>query len=360
MMRTALISLAIVLALGFGLLGRGRETQAQQPAAKGPPPAAVEIASATAGDFAAVQWVPGTVVSREDARIASEQSGRVVFVVEVGARAKRGDVIARLDDEALRLTERNNIAAVKRAESQLEYSAKQLARMAELKASSSVSETQVDEVENQRRMLAQDLEQARIALDETRRRVREATIRAPFDGVVAERSTQLGEFLAAGATVVRLVNTEHLEVSAQAPVAFAASLAPGAAVTLRNGSHTEQETVRAVVPIGDAASRQFAVRVGLANGAWPIGAAIEVALTTSAAKEVVAVPRDALILRGKETFVMRVDASNKAERIAVQTGTSKGDLIEVRGGAIVAGDRLVVRGGERLAPGQPVTIKKNS
>ena len=97
----------------------------------------------------------------------------------------------------------------------------------------------------------------------------------------------------------------------------------------------------------------------MANGAWPIGAAIEVALTTSVAKEVVAVPRDALILRGKETFVMRVDANNKAERIAVETGTSKGDLIEVRGG-ISAGDRLVVRGGERLMPGQAVMIKKKA
>ena len=106
-------------------------------------------------------------------------------------------------------------------------------------------------------------------------------------------------------------------------MALAEALRPGAAVTLRNGQRLENETVRAIVPVGDATSRQFELRIALANAAWPIGAAVEVALTTAAAQAAVAgAARDALILRGKETFVMRLDASNKAERIAVETGTS--------------------------------------
>ena len=68
-------------------------------------------------------------------------------------------------------------------------------------------------------------------------------------------------------------------------------------------------------------------------------------------------PRDALVLRGSETFVFRVGADRKAERVAVETGRSSGALVEVLGG-IAIGDTLVVRGAERLAPGQAVAIRE--
>ena len=51
----------------------------------------------------------------------------------------------------------------------------------------------------------------------------------------------------------------------------------------------------------------------------------------------------------------RVAGDGTSERIAVVTGTSEGELIEVEGG-IAAGDRLVIRGGERLLPGQRVVF----
>ena len=71
------------------------------------------------------------------------------------------------------------------------------------------------EARAQRDVLEQDLAQARLALAETQRQMRAAIVRAPFDGVVAERFTQRGEFLAVGGAVVRLVNPARLEVSAQ-------------------------------------------------------------------------------------------------------------------------------------------------
>ena len=155
---------------------------------------------------------------------------------------------------------------------------------------------------------------------------------------------------------MRLVNTEHVEVRAQAPVALAASLKAGDTVTLKDGARSQLESIRAVVPVGDAQSRQLEVRVALDDASWPIGAAVEVALPLGETEEVTAVPRDALILRGRETYVYKVGADNRAERIVVETGTADGTMIEVKG-SIVAGDRLVVRGAERLQPGQLLAIK---
>jgi hypothetical protein len=84
-----------------------------------------------------------------------------------------------------------------------------------------------------------------------------------------------------------------------------------------------------------------------------VGAAVEVGLPSAVPRAVVAVPRDALVLRGAGASVMRVNAESVAERVAVEAGITQDGLVEVHGD-VNAGDLLVVRGGERLQPGQRV------
>ncbi|MEE9141490.1 MAG: hypothetical protein V3U59_02150 [Gammaproteobacteria bacterium] len=70
---------------------------------------------------------------------------------------------------------------------------------------------------------------------------------------------------------------------------------------------------------------------------------------------VVAVPRDALILRQDNVYLFKVTDEGTVEQVAVRTGVGNGRMIEVQGD-VRPGDRIVVRGGERLQPGQAVTI----
>ena len=360
-MKARILLVALGAAAALAVLVPGDDPRAQpQPAAIEAPPATVEVAPASAADIASVQWVPGTVLSRADAQIASEQAGRVLSIAEVGERVEQGGVIARLDAAALELAVREVEAALARIAAQLEYQERQLGRLAALKRRSSVAETQLDESRNQRDLLQHDRTRAEVALAETRRQLREATVRAPFGGVVAERRAQPGEFLAAGAVLVRLVDTAHIEVGARVPVVLGAALRPGDPLAVRAGGSAEVvASVRAVVPGGDAQSHQLELRIALPPDSWPIGAALQVGVPAGSAQAAVAVPRDALVLRGSETFVFRVGADRKAERVAVETGRSSGTLVEVLGG-IAIGDTLVVRGAERLAPGQAVAIREPS
>jgi RND family efflux transporter MFP subunit len=328
------------------------------PASNEPPPAVVTTAAAVAHQFEPAQWVPGTVISRDDARVASELAGRVLRVVEVGTRVRRGEVLAQLDGEALTLTERENAAALARTQAQLAYAERQLERLSALQGPSSVAATQLDQVRTERDTLRQDRARAEAVLAQTRRQLRATEVRAPFAGVVAERHAQAGEMLTAGAAVVRLVNTEDIEVRAQAPLSLAARLHEGTTVRVRAGTRDDSAVaaeIRAVVPVGDVSTRQLEVRVRLAQAQWPVGAAIEVALPQGDARDGVAVPRDALILRGAQAWVYRVNADSKAERVDLELGAAHDDLIEVRG-ALAVGDVLVVRGGERLNDGQRVRV----
>ena len=113
-----------------------------------------------------------------------------------------------------------------------------------------------------------------------------------------------------------------------------------------------------VVPVGDERARQFELRVALDPALALVGSAVEVALPESGGDESLTVPRDALVQRQNQTYVIRVSAKNTAEQIPVSASTAAGDKVEVRG-ALAAGDRLVVRGAERLSPGQTVKIVNN-
>jgi len=103
----------------------------------------------------------------------------------------------------------------------------------------------------------------------------------------------------------------------------------------------------------------FEVRIAANDPAWVIGSPVRVALPNSDPRELVAIPRDALVLRGSEMFVLRVTADNKVEKIRVDTGIGLGELVEVIG-KLSGGDRVVTRGAERLQAGQAVVISGGS
>jgi len=352
------LAIAISASLAFVIHQSDAATTPARDASR-PPPPIVDVAAASASLIAPQQWVPGTVASRHDARVASTESGRVVSVAEVGTRVRRGDVLARVDDEALALAVRQAEANLQRSESRRQLAERQAERMTSITQRSSLAEAQLDQVRADRDERRQESLQARAALADAQRRLRDATVRAPFSGTVAERFVEVGEHLGVGAAVLRLVDTVNLEISARAPVAMAAALSTGAHVQVRSQQQVQDAHLRAVVPVGDVQSRQLEVRVSMPTGRFTVGSAVEVGLPSGLAREGIAVPRDALVLRSEGAYVFRVNADGKAERLSVTTGEAQGERVEVSG-TLADGDVLVVRGAERLEDGQRVTVRKSS
>ena len=341
----------MILSLGTGAAGAAGAAEN-----KASPAANVEVAAATRAQLAPARWVPGSVVSRDDARIASGSAGRLVRVAEVGARVKQGEVLAKLDDATLRLRLEEARAEQARATAQRDLAQAQLDRLTRLApGNAAVAQSQMDEAKAQHESMRQDLSR----LDARRRSIEhdiaETEIRAPYAGVVSERYVQRGEYVALGAAVVHLVDTEHLEARIQAPLALAPNLRAGTVVTVRQGGAEQRATVRAVVPVGDERSRQFELRLALPDGMALVGTPIEAALPETVGAESLTVPRDAIVMRQDRTYVVRVREDNTAERVEVTPGLAQDALVAVRG-SLAAGDRVVVRGAERLEPGQVVKV----
>jgi len=322
--------------------------------AKGPPPAPVVVALAQRLALAPLSWYPGTVISRNHARIPAEVEGRIEWVAEIGARVKRGEPVARLDDTLLGQRRIEDQAAIAREQARLKYLKAEVRRLSELVKRNNVARSQLDEAISNRDVRRGELEADRARLSSTRERLARTVIRAPFSGIVTERLLQLGEWAESGKAVVRLVDSKALEVQAWVPVSALRYVRPQARLKLRAGAKQASGTVRTIVPVGDDRSRLYELRVALEPNGWPVGQTLRVAVPTAPAREVIAVPRDALVLRRGGASVYRIGPGDRAEKIEVKVGIAAGKMIEVSG--IRAGDRVAVRGGERLRPGQAVKI----
>lgn len=331
------------------------DADASAPEKPDSPPAVVSVAEAVRTELAPRHWAPGSVISRQDARVASEQGGRVIRVAEVGQQVQAGAALAVLDDTALRLREQEAQADLARIQAQLELATRQEQRYAQLAAQQNIARAQYEQLRADRDMLVQDRARAQALLAQTRHQRTQMTVRAPFAGVVAEREVELGEYLTTGDAVARVVDTAAQEVRVRAPVDLGRHLAVGTPVQVRVAGTERMHPVSALVPVGDEASRQLELRIAMTANELPVGSAVDVGMPSAAVRNAVAVPRDAVVLRPDGDFVWRV-TDGKAERLVVRTGTEVGELVEVTGG-VQPGDRLIVRGGERVEPGQAVTVQ---
>jgi RND family efflux transporter MFP subunit len=319
------------------------------------PPAPVAVDKARLDTFSAALWVSGTVISRHDARIAAETDGRVTWVAEVGARIGNEEPIATIDDTDLQLDLRDSKAQLESLHAQKRYQENNLNRLQELTASNNASINQLDEAQSMLDMTVQEIRRAEVAVAQIQRRIDQTRVLAPFPGVVVERMIQVGEFVSRGSPVARLVDTENREIRAQAPLAVSSFMREGLEVSVKHGDRQSLSPVKRVIPVGDERSRMFEVRIAAEDPAWVIGSPVRVALPNSDPRELIAVPRDALVLRGSEMFILRVTTDNTVEKVTVDTGIGLGKLVEIIGD-VADGDRVVTRGAERLQPGQTVVI----
>lgn len=322
-----------------------------------PPAVPVRVFEAVRQDLASQTWVPGTVVSRNDARIAAEVPGQLVWVAEVGQVLATGQVVARIDDAALQLQLKNDEAGIRRLEANRKYLEQQVERTRRLSEQQIVAASNLEQVTSQLATAEEELVAAQVARERTLFQVSRSEVRAPFAGKVVERLAQPGGYASVGNAVVRLVNVDQVEIRALAPLAIERWVRDGIAVPIELAGEQIDGRVSRVIRVGDERSRMFEVRVE-AKGRVPIiGAAVRVGLPNSGSREVIAVPRDALVLRSDSIYVFKIAEDGTAQRISVQTGIGNSSLIEVIGD-VAAGEKVVVRGAERLRPGQAVTINE--
>ncbi len=299
-------------------------------------------------------WVNGEVISRSNSQVATEVSGRLVWVAEVGARVKEGAVVARIDATLLRQQLDEQLAIVDREQARLDFLEEEVIRLNSLVKQRNVSQSNLDQTIADKAVARGDLAVAKAKAAQVSEKLKRSEIKAPFDGVVTERLLQLGEWADSGKAVIRLVDVEAKELRAWVTDQALPFVKVGDLLSVKVGDENGKGVVNTIVPVGEQRSRLYELRLSTQQP-WVVGQALQLSVPTAKPIEQLSVPRDALVLRRDGTFVFRVAEDGMAQRITVNTGVTTGEFIAVQG-ELREGDKVVTNGGERLRPGQSVQV----
>jgi RND family efflux transporter MFP subunit len=300
--------------------------------------------------------VPGTVVSRNDSRLASELAAKLVWIAEVGTVVKEGDTVARMEDFTFKIREMEAQAMVEREQARVTFLESELKRLEELSERNLSAKSQLDQTVSELAIARSDKRIAEAQLGYAQIAMHITEIRAPFDGVVTERLRNLGERLNVSDVVVRLVDPNRLEVVSRAPLSTVNFIKRSDVLSIGNDYRTGEAPIRTIVPFGNPQSHMFEVRLDADPYLWTVGESVRLTMPTAAAKEVLAIPRDALVLRRDGASVFKVTDESTVVQVSVIVGLGAGALIEVFGD-LAAGDEVVVRGAEGLSDGMSVAVK---
>ncbi|MCW8876585.1 MAG: efflux RND transporter periplasmic adaptor subunit [Kangiellaceae bacterium] len=320
------------------------------------PPALVEVVTAEEKDMAPTMQVSGSIISLNDTRISAQISGELQWLANVGTEVKQGDVIARIDPQNYQINQRRMRAQLERYKADLNFRKQEVKRFEKLASRDNASKARLQEELARRNMLMHDIEDAKASLELARLDLERSQIKAPFNGHIVGRLASVGEYLAVGDDVARLVETNNLEVSLFAPLTVLSYVSKGQSVAVRNGQQIAAFPIKAIVPVGDRVSRMIEIRLSVPVGNWVAGTPLTAAVPNGQPLKAIAVPRDALVIKGSDVFVYRVGDDMKAEQIKAEVNTVVGDWVAIEN-SLKLGDKIVIRGGERLMPGQGVTIK---
>ncbi len=318
-------------------------------------PSPVKVAKVQEIMMAPVRKVPANVQAKFISTIKAESRGIVNHLAEIGTEIKQGEVLAELYDTQSKLREQELKDAVKSARAKYEFLKSENSRLKDLLTKNLVSNSELEQNQSNYLSSKSDLAQTKSRLEQYLDQITKLTILAPFDGHVMQQFAQPGQLLNSGDNVLEFMQDDNLEVVVFVPFKFKSQINNGAGwKILTSDNRIIEATINNFIPAATGMSRTIEVHLTVNDENLWSGESVNVMVPKQARQKVVAVPRDALVIRQSETFVYTI-VENKSHKVDVITGMAEGELIAVKG-LLSAGDIVVVRGNERLRPDQEVKI----
>jgi RND family efflux transporter MFP subunit len=160
---------------------------------------------------------PATVVSLNESTISARIAAQVESIpVRVGDIVEAGSTLAKLDCSDYKLASRESRSRIEALNAQIELAKRRLDRTKKLTLKKSVSEELLDERESDLSVLSADIRGAKADLEMASINESRCTVTSPFRALIMERSSAVGQFASIGTALVKIMDIENLELSAQA------------------------------------------------------------------------------------------------------------------------------------------------
>ena len=365
------VALVLLIALGLGAWTQRDLIEAQLAAAPAEEPvveepAAPQLTQINRGEWTTVEpqtlrrtiKVIGTLQPSRRAELSAETAGQVEAVLaRSGDAVEEGALLVQVDVEGLEIDlnlARSNAEATR---SELGLAEGQLERQQALAERGVAATAALDEAQTGVQRLRATLAAQEDQISAAERALRGAAVRAPFDGVIAERTVEAGNVVAPGTPLLTIVDLRRMEMRAQSPIAAGAVLAPGQVVELRVdgvAGRSFEGVVDRVAPVADEGTRALTVYALIENedGRLLGGMFATGEVVTAEAVDALAVPQEAVRTEDGDHLLVIEDGT--IARRNVMIGETWGGLVEVEG--LEPGDQVVTAPLEGLEPGETVEL----
>jgi len=348
-------------------------------AQEGPPPAMVRVGQVVQEELIA-QWdVVGRLRELRRATVAAELSGRIVSMpVEEGDRVKGGKtVLVQIDDvwakikvaraEADLSAAEGRVAETEAALDQARRDATYLeqlekqgsARVKEVEDAQTLVRSEVARLASAKAELLGAKSDLKLAKEELDR----SAVKAPFDGIVISKQTEVGQWVDSGAAVVEIISVGQIDAYLDVPERFVNQLAKDTPIEVVIDPLGREMfgKVAALIPSGSSLARTFPVKVRLDNakGELMAGMSVTAHVPTGRKAKMLTVPRDAIQRDATGAKVWaNLNGSAMPINVRILFGVDERYAIEPKGGGppLMPGMQVVIEGAERLFPTQPLNI----
>ena len=363
----SLLSLALAMPLAMALAGCGPGAARSGPAAA---PVTLLIApedliTVRPGSVSAGPLITGTVQPDRKADLRAEVSAIVLAVLkENGQPVKRGDLLVRLDDTAIRDAMVSAQEAQRVGVQASDQAERQFQRLQTLRSSGMASAQQLEDAEIRRNNTQSDLSAAKARMVLARQQLARTEARAPFDGIVSDRKVSAGDTAQIGKELLKVIDPRSLRFEGLVSSDAIQSVRAGQSVSFRVNGYGSQEfagRIRLVSPTANPTTRQVEVLVDI-QGDAPARLAglyaegrVEAATTTA-----IVLPASTVVREGDRTWAWRI-AADKLQKVALTLGERdprRGDFV-VRSG-VADGDRLLRHPIGTLREGQAVQMGQSA
>ena len=336
----------VTLSLAAALISGCTRPANHGPASAAPLPVArVHVVTARLERVPFTTEVTGTVRPVQRAQLAAKVMGAIgEMPITLGQRVGHGDVLVKISAGEIN-------ARVARAQSQLNAARRDFERERDLLAKGASTADMVRGLEDRLAAAQAMVREAEVMLGY-------ATIRAPFDGVVARKLASAGDLASPGLPLLELEGITGFEVESGIPDSLASALTTGSgiAVEIPVAGVALTGKLAEVSSAADAAARTVTVKIALpGDAAVRSGQFVRVRLPAAPA-DALLIPRAAVAAVGQMERAFVAGSDNRAVLRLVKTGARQGDRIEILAG-LDDGERVVVPAPIGLREGQPLEIQ---
>lgn len=318
------------------------------------------IAVATSDTLSSGPSLSGTLAADREARLRAEVAGAVLQTfADAGQPVSEGTVLARIDDAAVRDAAISARSALTQATVAAQQAERELQRARSLAAAGAIAERDVESAERAHLSAQAGLADAQARLSSAEKNLRNTQVRAPFAGIVAERSVSPGDIVAPGAAMFTVIDPRSLRVEASVPAVALGEIKVGAPVrfTVNGADRALEGRITRIAPMVNAQTKQVAIQASVPNNAGVLVAGLFIEGRVASEKRVgILVPEQAVDQTGITPTVMRVKGG-KVEKVDVQLGLRDdvAERVEVTTG-LASGDTVLLGAARGISVGVAVTV----